>query len=247
MIAKIEEGGTYPNNKGTLTVLEYVKAIKVLVKHNDEFGHEMWTQADRIRKGCVRNPFEKHSNGLSFTGYGYCCKIPKKNRDEIYRMWRGVVQRTLSEKYEMHKTNRSYDGATLCDRWHNFQTFCQDVYENAGYKSGYQIDKDLLLKGNKHYSPETCCFLPAYINLTISIMYKTGNSLPVGVNIKGSHYEAAISCRGRRKLLGSFLKVEDAHTAYVKAKESYVKDLALEYKEVLGKTEFDALMSWTVY
>lgn len=95
----IKEGVTYPNGSSSVTVLKYEKAIKILVKHNDEHGHEMWTQADRIRKGAVRNPFEKHKNGLSFTGYGYCCNLDKKLRDTIYGTWRGAVQRTITDNY----------------------------------------------------------------------------------------------------------------------------------------------------
>ena len=32
----IKEGETYPNGSGSLTVLKYEKAIRILVKHNDE-------------------------------------------------------------------------------------------------------------------------------------------------------------------------------------------------------------------
>lgn len=80
----VKVGEVYPNCGGTLTVLQYVKAVKILVKHNDEHGHEMWTQADRIRKGAVRNPFSKHENGHSFAGYGYCHTIDSDLRAVIY-------------------------------------------------------------------------------------------------------------------------------------------------------------------
>lgn len=32
------------------------------------------------------------------------------------------------------------------------------------HMEGWHLDKDILLKGNKVYSPETCAFVPAKIN-----------------------------------------------------------------------------------
>ena len=243
----VKVGEVYPNFDGTLTVLQYVKAIKILVRHNDEYGHEMWTQADRIRKGAVRNPFSKDKNGHSFTGYGYCHTIDSKLRAVIYRLWRCVIHRTLTDSYNKHMTRNPYEDVTLCEEWYNFQVFCKFVNENKYYRRGFQLDKDLLIKGNKHYSPETCCFLPQVINGVISINYETENGLPVGVNPKYDYYEAAISYRGKRKRIGKYKTPEEASAAYVEAKEAYVKELALEWKDKIEPRAFEALMNWTVY
>ena len=51
-----------------------------------KYGHEMWTQADRIRKGVVRNPFEKTQERFEFTGYGYCCNLDKNKGYHIWNM-----------------------------------------------------------------------------------------------------------------------------------------------------------------
>lgn len=243
----IKEGVTYPNGSGSLTVLKYEKAIKILVKHNDEYGHEMWTQADRIRKGVVRNPFEKHKNGLSFTGYGYCCNLDKELRYVIYGLWNGVVSRTDNRSCGKNRTRDTYTDATMSEKWYNFQDFCKFVCENKYYQIGFHLDKDLLVKGNKHYSANTCCFLPQIINGGIAINYDTGNGLPVGVNRKGDYYEAAISYRGKRKRIGAYATIEEASAAYVVAKEAYVKELALEYKDQIEPRAFEALLNWTVY
>lgn len=243
----IKEGETYSNGSGSLTVLKYEKAIRILVKHNDEHGHEMWTQADRIRKGVVRNPFEKHKNGLSFTGYGYCCNIDKKLRDTIYGTWRGAVQRTITDNYGKRMARNVYKDATLCSEWYNFQNFCRFVCENSYYQVGFQLDKDLLVRGNKHYSPDTCCFLPLELNGVICSDFENKNGLPIGVNRKGDYYEAALSCRGKRKRIGAYDTTEEASAAYVVAKEAYIKELALEYKDQIEPRAFEALMNWTVY
>ena len=243
----VKVGEVYPNFDGTLTVLQYVKAVKVLIRHNDEHGHEMWTQADRIRKGAVRNPFSKHENGYSFTGYGYCHTIDSKLRAIIYSLWRGMVQRTLSNTYSKKRKRNVYEQSTLCEEWYNFQVFCKFVYENKYYNVGYQLDKDLLVRGNKHYSPETCCFLPLELNGVICSDFENSNGLPLGVNTKYDYYEAAISYRGKRKRIGKYKTPEEASAAYVEAKEAYVKELALEWKDKIEPRAFEALMNWTVY
>ena len=40
---------------------------------------------------------------------------------------------------------------------------------------------------------------------------------------------------------------EEASAAYVEAKEAYVKELALEWKDKIEPRAFEALMNWTVY
>lgn len=243
----VKVGEVYPTRSGTLTVLEYVRAVEVLIRHNDEHGHEMWTQADRIRKGGVRNPFEKRKDGLSFTGYGYCHTLPEEVRADIYKRWNSLVRRTLCPTFYVPNRRNSYEDVTLCEEWHNFQNFCRFCAENKYYHRDFHLDKDLLVRGNKIYSPEACCFLPQYLNGVISINYETGNGLPVGVNKKGSKYEAAISYKGSRKRIGVYSTTEEASVAYVKAKEAYVKELALEWKDKIDPRAFEALMNWTVY
>lgn len=243
----VKVGQIYLTKNGTLTVLEYVKAIEILVQHNDEYGHKMWTRADFIRKGSVRNPFDKHENGYSFTGYGYCHTINPKLRAIIYSLWRGVVQRTLSNTYSKKRKRNVYEQATLCEEWYNFQVFCKFVCENNYYNVGYQLDKDLLVRGNKHYSPKTCCFLPLELNGSICSDFENSNGLPLGVNRKYDYYEAAIGYKGKRKRLGKYKTTEEASAAYVIAKESYVKELALEWKDKIEPRAFEALMNWTVY
>ena len=44
------------------------------------------------------------------------------------------------------------------------------------------LDKDILCKGNKVYSSETCVFVPARINSIILNSQNRRGDLPVGVN-----------------------------------------------------------------
>ena len=58
--------------------------------------------------------------------------------------------------------NPTYKNTTVCIEWCNFQNFAQWFEKN--YIDDWALDKDILVKGNKVYSPETCCFVPREIN-----------------------------------------------------------------------------------
>lgn len=95
-----------------------------------------------------------------------------------YRVWRGVLQRCSGNL----DNNRypTYRGCAVCDEWRLFSVFKKWFDEN--YIEGYELDKDILVKGNRVYSPETCCFVPKEINVLFSknkrvIIYKLTHRL----------------------------------------------------------------------
>lgn len=82
--------------------------------------------------------------------------------------WTQMLRRCYSA--EWHNRFPTYIGCSVCDEWHNFSTFAQDIENLDGYqqwldyKTGktdvrMSLDKDLIVAGNKQYSPSTCCFV----------------------------------------------------------------------------------------
>lgn len=82
--------------------------------------------------------------------------------------WAQMLRRCYST--EWHNRFPTYIGCSVCDEWHNFSTFAQDIENLDGYqqwldyKTGktdvrMSLDKDLIVAGNKQYSPSTCCFV----------------------------------------------------------------------------------------
>lgn len=59
-----------------------------------------------------------------------------------------------------HKT---YTECEVCEEWQNFQNFAEWYDEN--YFNGCHIDKDIKIKGNKIYSPETCIMVTRSENM----------------------------------------------------------------------------------
>lgn len=95
-----------------------------------------------------------------------------------YRVWRGILQRTITDK----RTN-SYSDSSICQEWLLFSNF--DSWYQSNHKLGFDIDKDLLHEGNKVYSPSTCIFVPRRIN-NLFLARRSGvtSGLPEGVSKK---------------------------------------------------------------
>lgn len=169
----------------------------------------------------------------------------------VYRMWFDMLRRCYDEKYK--NTKCTYIDCCVCEEWKRFSVFHKwfDKHKEE-YKEGYQLDKDILVKGNKVYSPETCCFVPAFINALIlnggaKRNTKNGDT-PIGVTYYCKRYYARMSKYGEVVKIGSFDNEKDAFNAYKQAREEYIKEVANEYytKGLITKRVYDALYKWTV-
>ena len=94
-----------------------------------------------------------------------------------------------------------------------------------------ELDKDILIKDNKIYSPETCIFIPQHINQLFSGHSKK-NSLPKGVRFdkKNNKYVSQIRINGKLKYLGVYTSVEEAERVYLINRDLFIKELLEAYK-----------------
>ena len=135
-------------------------------------------------------------------------KIATKNKPtKIYRIWKGIIGRCYSEKVQ--RKNPTYKDVTVCKEWHNFQNFAEWYDENYNPETmqGWQLDKDILFKCNKIYSPETCAFVPKEINI---LFIKPKHNLPTGVTCRRNKFQVNISKNKIRMFLGAFDTLEEA-------------------------------------
>ena len=77
-----------------------------------------------------------------------------------YRVWKGMLERCYSIKYQ--ESQPTYIGCSVTDEWLTFSAF-KNWMEKQNFE-GMQLDKDLLIEGNKVYSPETCVFVSGMVN-----------------------------------------------------------------------------------
>lgn len=171
------------------------------------------------------------------------------NNDDLtfaaYKAWRRMIARCHRLSYI--ERNPTYGDCSICNEWHLFSNF--EKWYKDNYIKGNELDKDILVKGNKTYSPQTCCFVPQEINKLLIKRNRKRGKHPIGVySPKKGLFLAQISIGHKIKTIGYFKNELDAFYAYKKKKESYIKEKALEYyqKGLIKKEVFDALNKYEV-
>ena len=174
-----------------------------------------------LKKGEVKNPYERIICNVGYIGQGRSANKNKKETVE-YATWRAMIKRAYDRK--THERQPTYKDVTVCDEWHNYQVFAEWFDEN--YIDGYELDKDLLGNGDKIYSPNTCCFIPARVNSFISNKLSTNTSGHIGAVLhkRDNIWESQIRVyneeenKSERKYLGRFSTAEEASEAYKSAR-----------------------------
>lgn len=223
---KYNIGDKYTVNGGSTAEIISLKGVlsKVQVRWLDEFQYEQYVNPKFLADGLVKNPFARSVKNFGYFGVG---KYKASSHKRIYDIWYGMINRCYSEDY--HENHISYEDCTVHPDWACFQTFAQWFEREKGSNlPGYQLDKDILLYGNKQYGPSACAFVPNYVNNFSSLRYiKNKEDLPAGVYISSRKisksapkYAASItSAKTNRKLhLGNYSTPMCAHAAWQKEK-----------------------------
>lgn len=113
-----------------------------------------------------------------------------------------------------------------------------------------QLDKDILCKGNKIYSSETCVFVPQYINMLFVKRDSMRGNLPIGVRFNKSNSDKYVATgrNANNKLIhiGSFDSIDEAFSGYKLFKENIIKEVANKHKEQIPRRLYDAMINYKV-
>lgn len=163
-----------------------------------------------------------------------------------YSLWTSMLERCYSVKF--HTTQPAYLGCKVSDNFKHYTYFFEWCQTQIGFGNvDFQLDKDLLHKGNKIYSEDNCIFIPKHINGLIIKRHSDRGLLPIGVTKHGKNYKAQCSYNGKGKALGTFTTPELAFQAYKTFKESHIKELAEKYKDTIDSRAYQALMNYEVH
>ena len=233
------------NNYGDYKVLRYINTNNIEVEFL-QTKTKLTVTLNSIRRGTLRDPYYPSVYGVGYFGVGKYSSRPESNgpQSTCYKRWKEMIGRCYN------KTSSGYEsygarGVTVCKEWLNFQNFAQWWEENC-YNEQYQLDKDVLNKNSKQYSPENCCFIPREINTMLTSRRSERGDYPMGVRLKDGHIIAQINYMGTKKHLGTFNTVEEAFAAYKKAKETCIKEYADKYKDSLPSKVYNALYNYVV-
>ena len=140
----------------------------------------------------------------------------------FYQRWRGILRRVYDEKYlEKYPTYRE---VTVCEDWLTFSNF-KNWMEKQDWE-GKVLDKDILSKGRKIYSPETCAFVTVKTN---AFLVNCSCEKVRGVSFIAKRGVYSAKCGGvwtKEILLGYHKTEQEAYNAWKNAKISLAKQLA---------------------
>jgi hypothetical protein len=176
----------------------------------------------------ARHQEKIHGVGIQDADY----KVTKTVNDKIvwrcpyYTTWADMLKRCYSEKFQ--KLRPKYKDCTVSDEWLVFSNFKK--WMEAQDWLGKQLDKDILIPGNKQYSPSACCFVSQKINTLLLDCGRRKGIYPTGVSKHSNCNKFAAEFSGdmKRRKLGLFDTPEEAAKAYSIAKSNYVMKVASE-------------------
>jgi len=145
------------NQCGALVIINYKSASCVGVRFNST-GYTTTARLQAIRSGQVKDRLHPSVHGVGFVGDGSFKPSENSRNTAAYEAWSHMLTRCYSDAY--HKTRPTYKDCVVCDEWKNFQVFAKWFYENNPRDGkSYDLDKDIMVEGNKIYSPDFCQFV----------------------------------------------------------------------------------------
>lgn len=195
-----------------------------------------------IVMGTIKNPNHPTVYGLGYLGIGKYKSQCNGEKSKIYYAWNNILERCYSKKLQLRKP--TYIGCSIVKEWCNFQNFAKWYEEN--YIDGFQLDKDLLQKGNKIYSSNTCCFVPREINNLLTSRKLKRGQFPIGVTKFGNNYRATLTMNGTNTYIGTFSTAEEAFQAYKITKETHIKEVADRWRGQIAEPIYHTLYNYQV-
>lgn len=250
------------NNKSLgnykMKIVIYNEYSDIWVEFQDKHRGRVHTTYNNFQKGNVKNPYHPTIHNVGFVGVGIYKPSEKGKDRKMYKCWVSM----LSRCYDPYSINRdkclAYKDCFVCKEWHNFQNFAE-WYEKETYVcrgESLEIDKDILFKNNKIYSPETCVLVPSRINKLFTKSNRIRGEYPIGVHYHKVKKRLEVDCSFFNKntnkkdkiYLGAFPlnRPFQAFTCYKNFKEKYIKQVADEYKDFIPEKLYNALYKYEV-
>ena len=210
-------------------------------------GYETVARLDHIKSGEVKDPYSPSVCGVGILGTKYPSTVNSRNTKE-YALWHSMLTRCYSDTYKSKYP--TYEGCEVSDNFKSYEYFYEWCHEQVGFNvEGWQLDKDLLVKGNKVYSESTCVFIPQEINSMLIKSDKRRGEHLIGAcwHKKGKAFVATVNKnKGKSEHLGLFNTELEAFNAYNTAKESFIKEQANKWKSQIDIRAYNALMNYEV-
>lgn len=241
------------NNQGCLMkIIEYENCRNIIVEFQDEYKARVHTDYRAFKNGGVKNPYHPTVYGVGVIGNKYPRSINGKHTKE-YDVWVSMLARCYSKKKK--EKQPTYRDVSCCSEWFLYDNFYEWLHKQKNYKKWsnnkhWHLDKDIIVKGNKIYSPKTCCLVPENVNALFIKRESCRGELPIGVTKWQNKFYAHCDNPFAKKVdyLGAHDTQLEAFRVYKEYKEGIIKQVAqIEYdKNNIIKECYDAMMNYEV-
>ena len=221
--------------------MDYKDRNNIYIQFLDKYKQIIHTTWTYFIKGKFHNPY-----AVTLYNIGSIGNANTKKNIKAYKVWRDMINRCY------HDIEPTYKDCIVCEEWLCFEFFLKWFNKNYYEIENIQmnLDKDILYKNNKIYSPQTCIFVPHDINKLLIKSNKNRGILPIGVRQMGKKYQSRCSINNKVKVLGTFNTIEEAFTCYKDFKENYIKNYIKKYKNkmpsVIYNKLYDAMYNYQV-
>ena len=233
-------------NSGDFKILKYNDSRNVEIQFL-KTGYEMVAQLGDIRNGRVRDPYSSSICGVGIVGTKYPISEGGVETKE-YVLWKDMLRRCYSDNFK--KKHPTYIDCKCSENFNSYEYFYEWCQNQVGFgNQDWQLDKDLLIKGNKVYSEDSCIFIPQEINSLLTKRTASRGEYLIGVhwhNASKAFVAQVGKSKGKQEHLGLFNTEIEAFNAYKKAKENFIKEQANEWKSQIDIRAYNALMNYTV-
>ena len=211
-----------------MKIIRYRLAEDITIEFQDEHRFKMDTTYNNFIIGKIKNPYDKSVFGYGYIGEGkHLTRLSSTKKHPYYNIWISMIERCCCEDKQWK--HPAYKDCSICDEWLCYQTFadwCDLNYYDIKTERMH-IDKDILVNGNRIYSPATCCFVPQRINMIFMEKTKGVDSdLPNTIHRCVKGFRAAYN----GKSLGIFKTLDDAIIAHDTKKRINIKNVANEFE-----------------
>ena len=237
-------------SSGDFKILKYNNVRNVEIQFINT-GYRKVAEMKEVRNGSIKDPYSPSVCGVGIVGTKYSSKVDGVRTKE-YGLWVRMLERCYSDSFK--KKNPTYEGCEVSDNFKSYEYFYEWCNKQIGFSvdgngNPFQLDKDLLIKGNKVYSESTCVFLPKEINSVLIKCTASRGVFLIGVSWSNTHkaFKAQVSKnKGKSEHLGFFNTELEAFRAYKQAKESFIKEQANKFKSQIDPRAYNALMNYQV-
>ena len=233
-------------SSGDFKILKYNNNRNVAIQFVNT-GYETTVELVQVKRGNVKDPYSPSVHGVGILGTKYSNTI-NGVRTKEYVLWQSMLRRCYSDFYK--KKHPTYEGCEVSDNFKSYEYFYEWCHNQIGFDNeGWHLDKDLLVKGNKVYSEDSCIFIPKEINLLLTKSTASRGEHLIGVYWSKTNkaFRACVNKnKGASEHLGYFKTEIEAFNTYKVAKESFIKEQADKWKSQIDPRAYNALMKYKV-